>query len=312
MSLFALIAALFLEQFHPLSSRKYVFTWLSRYVNFFQQHFNAGEQRHGKIAWLLAVLPLSCGVVGIFYLLYRAHPLFAWAFNVFVLYLTMGFRQFSHYFTDIYQHLRADQLDQARLVLATWSGMDTHEFNREEVARVAMEQALLATHRNVFGVIVWFVLFSVLGLGGAAGALLYRLGQFLRTHWGDADQAEFGAFGDFSTQVNYYLEWLPIRLAALTFAVVGDFENTVYCWRSQASAWADRELGILLACGAGSLGVRLGMPLPQGGLLQDRPELGVGDDADADFMQSMVGLVWRAVLSWLVLLALLSLTHLLA
>ncbi len=310
MSLFALITALLLEQFHPLSSRKYLYGWLSSYVLFFQLHFNAGQREHGKIAWLLAVLPLLAGVVASYWLLYHVHPLFAWAFNVLVLYLTMGFRQFSHYFTDIHLALRADRLDEARGLLSRWRGIPSHELNAEEVARVTIEQALIASHRNVFGVIVWFVLFSALGLGGAAGALLYRLGQFLRAHWGNADKYDLGEFGGFARQAFYVLEWLPIRLTAMTFAIVGDFENTVYCWRTQAANWPDSEAGILLASGAGALGVRLGMPLPQGGVMEDRAELGIGDDADADFMQSAIGLVWRSVVFWMVLLLLLTLATL--
>jgi len=310
MSLFALITALLLEQFHPLSSRKYLYGWLSSYVLFFQLHFNAGQREHGKIAWLLAVLPLLAGVVASYWLLYHVHPFFAWAFNVLVLYLTMGFRQFSHYFTDIHLALRADRLDEARGLLSRWRGMPSHELNAEEVARVTIEQALIASHRNVFGVIVWFVLFSALGLGGAAGALLYRLGQFLRAHWGNADKYDLGEFGGFARQAFYVLEWLPIRLTAMTFAIVGDFENTVYCWRTQAANWPDSEAGILLASGAGALGVRLGMPLPQGGVMEDRAELGIGDDADADFMQSAIGLVWRSVVFWMVLLLLLTLATL--
>ena len=310
MSLFALITALLLEQFHPLSSRKYLYGWLSSYVLFFQLHFNAGQREHGKIAWLLAVLPLLAGVVALYWLLYHVHPLFAWAFNVLVLYLTMGFRQFSHYFTDIHLALRADRLDEARGLLSRWRGIPSHELNAEEVARVTIEQALIASHRNVFGVIVWFVLFSALGLGGAAGALLYRLGQFLRAHWGNADKYDLGEFGGFARQAFYVLEWLPIRLTAMTFAIVGDFENTVYCWRTQAANWPDSEAGILLASGAGALGVRLGMPLPQGGVMEDRAELGIGDDADADFMQSAIGLVWRSVVFWMVLLLLVTLATL--
>jgi adenosylcobinamide-phosphate synthase len=283
---------------------------LSSYVLFFQLHFNAGQREHGKIAWLLAVLPLLAGVVALYWLLYHVHPLFAWAFNVLVLYLTMGFRQFSHYFTDIHLALRADRLDEARGLLSRWRGIPSHELNAEEVARVTIEQALIASHRNVFGVIVWFVLFSALGLGGAAGALLYRLGQFLRAHWGNADKYDLGEFGGFARQAFYVLEWLPIRLTAMTFAIVGDFENTVYCWRTQAANWPDSEAGILLASGAGALGVRLGMPLPQGGVMEDRAELGIGDDADADFMQSAIGLVWRSVVFWMVLLLLLTLATL--
>jgi adenosylcobinamide-phosphate synthase len=310
MSLFALIAALLLEQLHPLSSRKYLYGWLSGYVNFFQQNFNAGEHWHGKIAWLIAVLPLLAGVVASYWLLYQVHPIFAWAFNVLVLYLTMGFRQFSHYFTDIHVALRAGKLDEARGLLSRWRSMPSHELNAEEIARVTIEQALIASHRNVFGVIVWFVLFSVLGMGGAAGALLYRLGQFLRTHWGGEDKDDLGEFGGFARQAFYVLEWLPIRLTAMTFAIVGNFEDTIYCWRTQAANWPDPEAGILLASGAGALGVRLGMPLPQGGMLEDRPELGIGDEADPDFMQSAIGLVWRSVVFWMILLLLLTLANL--
>ncbi|HXU93033.1 MAG TPA: CobD/CbiB family protein [Gallionella sp.] len=311
MSLFALIAALILEQFQPLSSQKYLHGWLSGYVNFFQHHFNAGEFRHGKIAWMLAVLPLLVGVVVLYWLMYRAHPVFAWALDVLVLYLTMGFRQFSHYFTDIHKALRDNELDKARSLLSEWRGVPSHELNAEEVARVTIEEALVASHRNVFGVIVWFVLFSALGLGGAAGALLYRLGQFLCARWGGEDAAELGEFGGFARQASYLLEWLPLRLTAATFAIVGDFEDTAYCWRTQAASWPDPEAGILLASGAGALGVRLGMPIPQGGLPLDRPELGIGDEADADFMQSTVGLVWRSVVFWIILLLLLTLANLL-
>ena len=316
MSLFALIIALMLEQFQPFPLRKRMYGWLFGYVSFFQHHFNAGERQHGKIAWALVVLPLLFGVMALYWLAYQVHPILAWAFNVLVLYFTMGFRQFSHFFTDIHQALRAGELDEARRLLSDWRGMPAHELNAEEVARLAIEEALLASLRNVFGVIVWFVLFSVVGLGGASGALLYRLGQFLHKHWGaegEGEQGEFalGKFGGFAQQVFYLLEWLPARMVAITFAIVGNFEDALYCWRTQADSWPGNEAGILLASGAGALGVRLGMMIPQGGMPLDRPELGVGDDADTDFMQSTIGLVWRSVVFWMILLLLLTLASLL-
>ena len=128
--------------------------------------------------------------------------------------------------------------------------------------------------------------------------------------WGRQGDAEFGEFGEFARQAYRGMDWLPLRLTAITFAIVGDFEDTVYCWRTQAQSWPDPEAGIVLASGAGAIGVRLGQPILQGGLPLDRPELGIGDDADADFMQSTVGLVWRALVFWMILLLLLSLATL--
>ena len=97
-------------------------------------------------------------------------------------------------------------------------------------------------------------------------------------------------------------------MTAATFAIVGNFEDAVYCWRTQSANWQDPETGIVLASGAGALGVRLGMPVKQVESSAERPEMGTGDMADIDFMQSAVGLVWRAMVFWLILLLLLTLS----
>ncbi len=310
MSLMSLIAALLLEQLHPLSSRKYLLTWLSGYVEFFQRNFNAGQQKQGRIAWLLAMAIPVAVVAAMHYILLSVHPVFAWAFSVLVLYLTMGFRQFSHYFTDIHHALREGQLDKARKLLGEWLGKSCRELSHEEVARITIEQALLCSHRNVFGVVVWFVVFMMLGLG-PIGAILYRLALFLYNRWGRQDEAEFGKFGAFARHAYHIMEWLPMRLTAFTFAIVGNFEDTAYCWRTQAAGWPDPEAGIVLASGAGALGVRLGQTIVQDDQPVFRPELGIGDEADTEFMQSAIGLVWRALVFQLIILLLLTVANLL-
>ena len=310
MSLLSLIAALLLEQIHPLSTRKYLYTWLSCYVEFFQRNFNAGDHKHGRIAWLLAMAVPLVLVTSVHCLLLTAHPVFAWAFSVLVLYLTMGFRQFSHYYTDIHQALRDNQLDKARDLLSAWSGKSCRELSQEEVARVTIEHALLASHRNVFGVVFWFVIFMMLGLG-PIGAILYRLALFLNARWRSQGEAEFGNFGVFARQAYHLMEWLPLRLTASTFAIVGNFEDTAYCWRNQAASWPDPEAGIILASGAGALGVKLGQTIVQDQQPVFRPGIGSDADADADYMQSAIGLVWRALVFQLILLLLLTVAHLL-
>ena len=102
------------------------------------------------------------------------------------------------------------------------------------------------------------------------------------------------------------LEWPAVRLTAIAFAIVGDFEDAIYCWRTQAAAWPDRAAGIMLAAGAGAIGVRLGMPLQEIDGMEPRPELGLGEIAEAPLLDSTVGLLWRALVVWVFMLIVLS------
>ena len=302
MTLFSIVLALLIEQIRPLRV-ELVNGWLEAWSRQLEARFNAGEHKHGVAAWLVgAALPALLLLVA-FVLAYWGNWLLALMLGVGVLYLTMGFRQFSHHFTDIHLALRMGEVDKARQLLAAWRGRSAERLSSSEIARLAIEQALLASHRHVFGPLFWFTVL------GPAGALLYRLAMHFRHAWNEMDggsEAGDGRFGDFARQAFAIIDWLPVRLTAASFAVVGDFEDAVFCWRSQADRWPVGADGILLSAGAGALGVRLGMPIGSDELSADRPELGVGEDADPDFMQSAIGLVWRTLVMALLLLTLLG------
>ena len=301
MSLLAIVAALVIEQWRPLGERRYVQGTLAALAQWLEQSFNGGERRHGVVAWLVAVVPAVLAVALAHSLLRSVSPLLALVFNVAVLYLTLGFRQFSHYFTDLQLAVKSGDIDKARSLLERWRGASGVVRSREEVIRLAIEEALIASHRHVFGVLLWYVL-----LPGPSGAILYRLAAYLAERW-----KPLGAFGDFARRAFHVLEWPAVRLTATAFAVVGDFEDAVYCWRTQAHTWPDPDTGILLGAGAGAMGVRLGMAIQDVEGMQPRPELGVGEPADGPFLDSTVGMLWRAVVVWIFVLALVSVARLL-
>jgi adenosylcobinamide-phosphate synthase len=301
MSLFSLIAALLLEHFHPLQQRLSLYQQFGYYAEFLERHFNAGEHRHGTLAWLLAAVPLVAGVAAISAALYHINPLLAWLWNAAVLYATLGFKYFSNIVEHISEALRTQDFEQARDYLGRWKEQPAAGLEPNEIARLTIEQSLLWAHRQIFSVLFWFVLL------GPAGAVLYRLASVLNYKWGDLDQTETADFGKFAARIFGWIDWLPVRLSAVTYAVVGDFEDAMYCWRTQAMAWANYSHGIVLAAGAGALGVRLGESLHQGGNLEFRPELGMGDEADADYVQSAVSLIWRSLLLWLTVVLLMQL-----
>ena len=301
MSFLSILFTLLIEQARPLSPRNAAHRWYLRYVNSLGNHFNAGEQDQGMVAWLLAVLPWVLVSVAIHYFLLDISVAAAWIWNVAVLYLTMGFRQFSHAFSEIVEALRVGDVDRARVLLTEFRGESAAEYNGTEIAKVAIEEGLINSHRHVFGVIFWFLI-----LPGPSGALLYRLAGILEQKWGSRSLQDYGDFGKFAQKIFHYIDWIPVRLTAMSFAIAGDFEDAVYCWRSQATTWMDPEQGVVLASGAGALGVRLGETLHHHGTVSFRPELGLGDEADVNTMTSAVGMIWRALVIWMFILALLT------
>src|SRR5262245_29119534 len=120
MSVIAIVAALLLEQWRPLGDRKAVAGALHGWADWLERSFNAGEARHGAIAWVVAVLVPLAAAVALYYLLAAISPAAALLLNIAALYLTLGFRQFSHFFTGIQQALRDGDIDRARDLIGEW------------------------------------------------------------------------------------------------------------------------------------------------------------------------------------------------
>jgi adenosylcobinamide-phosphate synthase len=237
----------------------------------------------------------------------------AFAWNVLIVYLTLGFRHYSHYFTSIQMALNAGDEASARTLLAEWTKLDTVGMESTEIVRVAVEKSLVTTHRNVFGVFFWFLMPL-----GPACAVMYRVAEYLARAWNEPDHMRNEAFGQFAAKAFYWIDWLPVRLTAVAFAVVGNFEDAIYAWRNFAHRWADEAKGIILTAGGGAMGVRLGTPyenasgvvLPADAATVDsldiEAEVLPGVEPNVRALQSTVGLVWRALLLWMMLLLLLS------
>lgn len=303
MSFLSLLAVLVLEHFRPLTHRVQLYTYFARYGNFLERHFNAGRYRYGVLAWSLGVLPPLL-IVGVLYALLYNSPLAAWLFNIGVLYVTLSCSFLTAQSAEVAKALREDQLDVARAKLGEAEGISSAGLDRNALSRLAIEKLFICAHRQLFGVFFWFALL------GPVGAALYRLAHILHQKWGVLDHAEYGRFGLFADQAFAWIDWIPVRITALSFAIMGDFEDAIRCWQEQATNWANKTQGIILAAGAGALGVRLGETLMIDGQPKYRPELGLGEEADADYLNSAVSLIWRTVALWLALLLLLTLAKL--
>ncbi len=324
MGFLSLLFALVIEQLRPFTGINRLRTWGGSWIDAVLKNFDAGGSGQGILCWCIATLiPAGCVIVIHWALALWSGLFSAFVWNVAVLYATLGFRQFSHYFTEIRTALEMGDDDTARRILQGWTGPLPMALTRAEIIRRLVVQSILSAHRHVFGVFTWYSIGSLLGLG-PAGAVVYRIGASVQAR--ALASAEVGsraspAVQEFAGRLWWFLDWLPVRMTAMGFAFVGSFEESIDLWRRWEILKPGNNDALLLAATSGAIGIELsetigvGMVLPQAEPTAETAAphgaVNISNLPQIGHLASVVGLVWRTVVMWLVLLALMTLARLL-
>lgn len=256
------------------------------------KRLDAGDRNSGIVAWAALVAAVLVPVALVSALLAAIHPVVLWALEVAFLYGTLRFFSTTSNLAAIGRALAEGDTASAAATLGAWRGEPLETDDPATVARLAAEHGLREGHQGTFAPLLWYLV-----LPGPLGLVLYPLALRAARSWeyvrgsppggGDFDASEDRDFGWFAARAFHAIDWVPQRVSAFVFAVAGNFEDALYCWRSQAGQWARPEEGIVLASGAGALGVKLG-------------ELGSGEPAREDALASLEGMLWRVLVVWLI------------
>ncbi len=297
--------ALLLEQARPLEQGNPVYLGVRGWVRWVVRNLDTGKPHHGWLAWWSAVaVPAALTFAVHWLLVWSLGWIAAMVWSVAILYSTLGFRQFSHHFTEIRDALLAGDEVLARQKLALWMRMDVVALPRSEIVRHVIEHSVLSAHRHVFGVFAWYSLLAALGLG-PTGAVLYRIGEYFARYANRPNRPARSPLSvslkEISNRAWNAMDWVPARVTALGFAFVGSFEEAVDSWRQYEALFPGDTDGVLLAATAGAVNVKLGA----------QESAVSGQVPHPAHLRAVVGLVWRTVVMWMVFLALLSLARLL-
>jgi cobalamin biosynthesis protein CobD/CbiB len=295
LSLLSLLAALVAQSAWPPPDRRRLGALYGRLCLSTAKRLNAGDRNSGLLAYFALAAVVVVPVALVAWFAASIHPVVLAILDALVLYASLSFLGTAANVGAIERALREGDVLAASQRLAAWQAEPVGTQDPGVLARLAAEQGLREAHHGTFAILFWFLL-----LPGPLGAILYPLTLRAARLWSlpsDPDEREFGWFAG---RALAFLDWAPQRATAFAFAIVGDFEDALYCWRAQAAQWLRPEEGIVLASGAGALGVRLGDPFARDGLVVDRPALGTGEPAGEDALASLEGMLWRALVLWFV------------
>jgi cobalamin biosynthesis protein CobD/CbiB len=294
MTFLSLLFALLVQYAYPPPVRNPVQALYGRLALSVAKRFNAGDRNSGMAAWFvlaaLVIVPLAILTA----IAAALHPIVSWMLNVAILFASLRFLETVTRLEAIERSLREGSVAQALSRLAEWRPEGPTAESAGDVVRLGVEKGISEAHHGVFALVLWFFL-----LPGALGVVLYLLAQRAARLWSDHGEPDERDFGWFAGQAFAVLDWIPQRCTAFSFAIVGNFEDALFNWRQQAATWISPADNIVLASGAGALGIRPGDAASSDAGAADRPAPGLAEGADVGTLSSLQGMLWRCLVLWL-------------
>ncbi|MGY6274452.1 adenosylcobinamide-phosphate synthase CbiB [Methylomonas sp. MgM2] len=276
--------------YHPLVAFGH---WVRRlektYLN--PEHSPIRQKAFGSLAVLCALLPCCLAVI-----VYWLPPILQTLTSIGILYFCVGARSLQQHAFAVYQALQQDDLAASRRRVGLMVSRQTDNMTRAEVRRASIESVLENGADAVFAPLFWFVAL------GSFGALLYRLANTLDAMWAYKNH-RYLHFGWAAARLDDTMNWLPARLTAVSYAVLGDTQQAVYAWRHQAPQMESPNAGPVMASGAGALDIRLGGAAIYHGILKNKICFGGNKQPEDRHILLALRLVFQTLVLWLSLIA---------
>lgn len=276
------------KRFHPLAGFGRVALRMESFIYGHEQLNDAQRKFRGVVAWCIVVLPF------VIFTLWLTQQFIWLAISVeaLLLYFAIGNQSLAQHAMAVSNALMKPDLPLARHQVQMMVSRDTENMQDEDISRATIESVLENGNDAIFAAIFWFLV-----LGGP-GVVLYRLANTLDAMWGYRNE-RYHAFGWFAARIDDVLNWIPARLAAITYALIGQTRSALQCWKTQAKSWKGINPGVVMATGAGALGLTIGGAAQYHGQQVIRPLLGQGAKPNALSIKASVQLVQRSLWLWL-------------
>jgi len=210
--------------YHPLRGFRHIATFIEQLWHGAEELITVKEGQPNqtvsiivKIKGLLAVLFLVLPFVALTSVLCNL-GLLNFVFNILFLYLCIGAHSLKQHALDVQNALTENNIDEARKKAALVTDRDTENMNSQDILLACVESILKKGNNDVLAPIFWYMLL------GAPGAVLYRLVDSLANMWND-QKSHYSNFGWAATRFDYVLNFIPARLTALSYKLLGEIKT---------------------------------------------------------------------------------------
>lgn len=286
MKLLSILIALVIESFVKTLADMRRFDWFTNYVAWMRGKLQDSSLRN-SVVMLLIIMGLVLFVVWLIdSMLGNVLGLFSFVFGVAVLVFCIGPRDLEADVKQVLEAFEREDVEAANFYAAQLLDRKVSDAPMQ-LAQTVREGILLQANSRMLGVLFWFVIL------GPVGAVMFRLSCILKNEtYTDAD-----SFASSCRDLYDIMLWLPARICVLSYAIAGNFVDTMSYWYGLSDLWRRESEEFIVISGVGALRYERRIEHPE---QEDEPDLAGISHA--------LALVKRAVIVWIVILALLTLT----
>ena len=287
MSLLSVIFALIAETLISSLAELRKFDFVFRYVSWLRAKLPTFNFQNGSVTLVIVIGIVLFAVWLISAMLGNVLGLFGFIFGIVVLVFMIGPQDLDEDVQNIITAFENEDYEGANFYASKFSGRTIAE-PPLSLAQTVKEDIFLQANTRLLGVFFWFILL------GPVGAVLFRLSCLLK----DNQRDEEDDFSDASRELYNIVIWLPARICVLSYAVAGNFVDTMSYWNGVSDLWLRESEEFIVVSGIGALRYEQRI---------DRSEHN-DEEPDTAGIHHALSLVKRAVIVWVVLLGLLTVT----
>lgn len=224
MSLLAILISLGIEKFVHLLDQWRKFHWFINFSNWVKSKFEDSSYWNDTVG-IIGIMLIPVAAVGFFlYELDSTLGLLSFIFSITVLVYCLGPKDL-HEVAHLYLDACKQDDNEAAFSYATQL-LNTPVPKDERNRTAAISKALLiSTNERLLAVFFWFMVL------GPMGTVLYRLSHVLAKAQSIDPDPERNEFYQSSRLLFAILNWLPLHLTTLSYAITGSFIDAVHQWK---------------------------------------------------------------------------------
>lgn len=279
MSFIAILCSIFIELGLKALESWRRFDWFDQLTDWILLQMKNTRVPEGPVTLIAVLAPVVILAWILAALLSGVWILFAFAFSVFVLSMSLGPHDPLRLTQEYLAALENNDLEAARINAELMLGNEPGD-NQVSTAQDVKEKLFIKLVTNILGVFFWFIIL------GPVGAVLFRANCLLKNRY----EGVQNRFADSINDLHRILIWIPARLAVIGFAVTGSFVHTLDSLNHFSDLWKMDSEKLLIECGLGALSSGVQVEENQPDLIS---------------IQMALALSKRTVIAWLTVLGIL-------